>query len=91
MSEKFELPSGCKYEIIDGELYSLNWAERGMSGCSLGKRLPSIVASQVLKEWNKHKLACGDKESAEQKQTQSARKTRSNPAGKIKVKLKIKK
>jgi hypothetical protein len=46
-----QLNFGGRYQIIGGEVYSLNYAERGMSGSSMGKKLPPELAKNVLETY----------------------------------------
>lgn len=50
-----ELNFGGRYQIIGGEVYSLNYAERGMSGSSMGKKLPPHLAQEILNIYDKQK------------------------------------
>lgn len=52
MEEKkiIKLTTGCRYELINGDVYSLNYAERGMCGSTLGKKMPDHLAASILSE-----------------------------------------
>lgn len=50
-----KLLSGARYEIKGGTVYSLNWAERGMHGQTMGKALPEHLAKEVMLEYNQYK------------------------------------
>lgn len=46
-----QLNFGGRYQILGGEVYSLNYAEHGMSGSSLGKKLLPDLAKKVLESY----------------------------------------
>lgn len=43
-----ELNFGARYQVIDNELYSLNYAEKGMFGETFGKVIPKNLAEGIL-------------------------------------------
>lgn len=47
------LNHGGRYQVVGKSVYSLNYAERGMLGCSRGKKLPDELADKVIGTWKK--------------------------------------
>lgn len=40
--------SGARYEVFCGSLYSLNFAEKGLVGNTMGRKLPVAFADEVI-------------------------------------------
>ena len=52
-NEIITLRDDAKYERRGNILYCLNYAEPGMSGCSMGKMMPTDLALKILRQHKK--------------------------------------
>lgn len=84
MQEKniIQLNFGGRYEILSDGVYSLNYAEKGICGSSMGKRMPDKMAADILSKYKEESRVKSIKVSVEKSSKEKSASLSAKPKGK---------